>query len=217
MNYSHVLWDFNGTILDDVQACISSTNVLLTRRDMPIISSIEQYHELFGFPIKSYYEKLGFDFEKESFEDLAVEWVEQYLQFVKRAPVHIGIIEKLAIIKACGIPQSVLSATELSMLTGQLNDLNISKFFDEIIGHDNIHAHSKIDIGSEWVKRIQPSDVLLIGDTLHDLEVAKELGFDCVLIAKGHQSKNTLMSHDVIVLDDVRDLNVTFQGHLSFS
>jgi phosphoglycolate phosphatase len=217
MNYSHVLWDFNGTIIDDVQAGINSTNVLLARREMPTISGLDEYHEVFGFPIIGYYEKLGFDFSKESFEDLAIEWVEQYLKFVENSPLHNGIVEKLTEIKAAGIFQSVLSATELKMLTKQLTDLGIVDLFDEIMGLDNIHAHSKIDIGNEWLNRTKPFDVLLIGDSLHDLEVADELGFDCVLIAKGHQSKNTLMSHDVIVIDDVCEINVTSQGHLSFS
>jgi len=43
--------------------------------------------------------------------------------------------------------------------------------------------------------------MVLIGDTVHDFEVATELGCKCVLIANGHQSCEILQSTGVLVLD----------------
>ena len=62
-NYTHIIWDFNGTIYNDVDACIKSANRLLSAYDLPLITSLQQYRSLFGFPIQDYYARMGFDFE----------------------------------------------------------------------------------------------------------------------------------------------------------
>ena len=76
MKYTDIVWDFNGTLLDDIRAGIDAVNEMLARRDLATIQSVEQYRELFCFPIIDYYAKLGFDFEKEDYYSvLAPEWV----------------------------------------------------------------------------------------------------------------------------------------------
>ena len=78
MKYTHVFWDFNGTILADMQAGMESTNEMLSSRELPVIPSLEVYRTIFDFPIKEYYRGLGFDFAKESYEVLAPVWVDLY-------------------------------------------------------------------------------------------------------------------------------------------
>ena len=72
MKYTHIIWDFNGTILDDVSIGIESVNIMLSRRKMKTIDSVEEYREIFGFPIKEYYKRCGFDFEAEDYETVLV-------------------------------------------------------------------------------------------------------------------------------------------------
>ncbi len=206
MTYSHVLWDFNGTILNDLDTGIKCANALLERRNMNTMKSLEDYYNVFCFPIIKYYEKLGFDFEKESYEKLAIEWVEEYKHHSKDSALHEGITEVLSHIRQNNIPQYILSATEKNMLITQVNELGIYNYFDDILGLDNIHAYSKIEIAKDWRSRTSPNKAVLIGDTVHDFEVAKELGIDCILIANGHQSKELLSTCGVEVIDDVREL-----------
>mgnify|MGYP001098141258 CR=1 FL=1 len=205
MEYSHILWDFNGTILNDVEAGINSANKLLSRRNMTLIENRDQYHDVFGFPIKAYYQRLGFDFEKESYESLAVEWVHLYLEFVKESQLQEGVLEALEFFQDKKIRQTILSATETSMLERQVINLGIEHFFDELLGLDNIHAHSKVSVGKEWITNNRSAKALFIGDTVHDYEVASEIGIDCVLIAKGHQNRKTLEACGVPVFDQVNE------------
>src|SRR5262245_43055202 len=51
----HVIWDWNGTLLNDVTHAIDTINFLLEPRGLPLMS-IERYREIFGFPIRRYYE-----------------------------------------------------------------------------------------------------------------------------------------------------------------
>ena len=204
--YSHIIWDFNGTILDDVEVGIKSANILLGRRNLPLLKSREQYQSVFGFPIIDYYKRLGFDFNRESFDDLAVEWVDIYMSLEKQAPVFGGIKEKLSQFKNAGYHQIILSATELTMLKGQLDRLEIDNYFEHVLGLDNIHAFSKVEIGREWMQKEKPHKAVFLGDTVHDLETANAMGVDCILIASGHQSYETLKKCNVPVLRNIDEL-----------
>lgn len=206
MCYTHLLWDFNGTLLDDVQIGIQSVNMLLSRRKMPVIETVEQYYRVFGFPIEDYYRRLGFDFERESYDLLAHEWVAEYEKRMADAPLCKGVLQTLQELSGRGFSQLVLSATEQQMLVRQVRSLGIEKYFTEILGLSNIYAHSKIELALSWQRREKPEKVLVIGDTCHDFETAKELKADCVLIACGHQDKQTLCSYGVPVLNDASEL-----------
>lgn len=207
MKYSHVLWDFNGTILNDVSVGIESANILLKRHGLSAISNEDEYRNIFCFPIIEYYRKLGFDFEKNPYDELAVEWVEIYNSLVHKAYVYDGVIQLLTLIRNSNTKQLILSATELKMLKGQLKSLGISEYFDEVLGTGNIYAYSKKDIAVNWVNETKPNKAVLIGDTSHDKSVADAAGFDCVLIANGHECKEKLAQTGAIVVDSVFEVN----------
>ena len=71
MKYTHILWDFNGTIFNDVDASRRATNILLRRYGLPEILSVDELRGRFGFPVRDYYAGRGFDFERYSYEDMA--------------------------------------------------------------------------------------------------------------------------------------------------
>lgn len=190
--YTHVLWDFNGTILDDVDASIESANALLERHGLPPIASPEAYRSLFGFPVIDYYRRLGFDFERDSYADLAVEWVAYYLKYSALSTLYPDVVESLDRVKRAGISQLVLSATERGMLERQILDLGIHAYFDGLLGMENIHAYSKEEIALRWRERNPDARILLVGDTDHDSDVARAIGADCVLLSCGHQSAERL-------------------------
>lgn len=206
MIYDHIIWDFNGTVLDDVETGIRSVNRLLADRGLPIIESKQRYRAVFGFPIKSYYERLGFDFSKEPYEVIAPLWVDQYMINVKDAPIFDDVLKAFHFFEERGIPQTLLSATELSMLRGQLSELGLSDRFCEILGRGDIHAASKEGIAIAWRERHPGERVLMIGDTDHDLQVAKAINADCALISRGHQSEEYLKTLGAPVYPDLTSM-----------
>ncbi len=205
MKYNRIIWDFNGTLIDDVQTGIVTVNTLLAERGLPIVGGVEHYRSVFRFPIKEYYRSLGFDFERESYEELAPQWVKLYLENVKTASLYPDVRRALENIKARGIAQTVLSATELSMLESQLQSLKIREYFDDVFGLDNIRAGSKISLAHAWRSSHPDDSVLFIGDTDHDAETAKAIGADCILVCRGHQSKEYLLTLGVGVADTLEE------------
>lgn len=190
--YTHILWDFNGTILNDVEVGVRSANRLLQAHGLPTIPSVESYREKFGFPIIDYYRRLGFDFEKLPYGELAVEWVSYYLEYKKDAGIFSDIPLTLGRLKEKGLHQLILSATELEMLEGQVRELGIREYFDTLLGLENIQAYSKEEVGRAWRAANPDAEVLMIGDTDHDAGVARAMGVDCVLLTCGHQNRATL-------------------------
>ena len=206
MKYTHLMWDFNGTIFDDAEAGIKSVNKMLCERGLAPIPSKERYQEIFDFPIEDYYRSLGFDFDKEPYEVLAPIWVDLYNMNAENAGVCEGVKETMEEVKALGIEQSVLSACEFGMLTRYLKKLGVDGYLTEVMGLDNIHARSKLALAHEWIKNNPGARVLMIGDTTHDFETAEALGADCVLYAGGHQSRAKLEKCGCPVIDHIREI-----------
>jgi len=171
---------------------------------MKTIKDLSEYHSVFGFPIIDYYRRVGFDFDVEPFEDLAVEFMELYRSNHNGGcKLHRGAEDVLKTINDANITQVLLSASAMDDLLSQVSAFDIKKYFDELLGLTDIYAKSKIDIGLDYIKRKGITNAILIGDTKHDFEVAQALGVDCALIPSGHQSKETLLTCGVPVLDDI--------------
>lgn len=206
MKYTHLFWDFNGTVFADMDACIESTNQMLAERGLPIFKSIEDYREVFSFPIKDYYRSLGFDFDKEPYEVLAPLWVDLYNQKSKNSPLIDGVKETLDRVKELDLELVLFSATERNMLLRQLGELGVGEYFDEVIGLDNIHAESKLHLAKAWREAHPDARIIYVGDTVHDAENAKILGADCLLFAGGHQSKRRLSACGFPVIESIPEI-----------
>ena len=204
--YSHVIWDWNGTLIDDVWLCLDILNSILCSHEKPIVSR-DQYIDLFKHPVKQYYEELGFDFSRISFVDIAIVYNNEYDKNRHRCNLHQDVELTLPLIHSAGIKQSVLSAYQQHRLEDSAKLFGIESYFEKLVGLEDCYAHSKLDRGRDWVSEsgFKPSETLLIGDTLHDYDVANELGLDCILIAKGHNSKKRLLDCKCVVLDSVKE------------
>lgn len=191
--YNHIIWDWNGTLFDDVELCVENINWLLKKYKLPSIDK-NKYREIFTFPVIEYYRRAGFDLNQLDFGKIGKEWMDRYEQKKFEANLADGAEEVVKKLSELGIEQSILSAYSQHTLEEILKEFGLKKYFKHIVGLDNIYAESKIDIGKKLMKKlnIDENSVLLIGDTVHDYEVAKELKCDCLLLTSGHQSRKEL-------------------------
>lgn len=206
MKYTDIIWDFNGTIIDDIDVGILCVNKLLAKRGLKIIPDKNYYRRHFRFPIKEYYRSLGFDFEREPYEVIAPLWVEEYLKNCKDAPLREGVCDAIELFASLGARQHILSATERSMLCDQLDFYGIKDRFDSIWGLDNIEASSKTALAKKWREENPTSIVLFIGDTEHDYAAAVAMGADCALVCGGHQPSEVLERCGTALFDDFSSL-----------
>jgi phosphoglycolate phosphatase len=202
--YSHIIWDWNGTLLDDLQLCLNVINTLLSKRQLPKVSK-EEYLDIFGFPVIDYYRKLGFDFSMEPFETISTEFIDAYEKGRPDCRLMPGAWDTLYQISLAGLTQSILSASKQDHLNKAISDYGLNDLFCSINGLDNHHAAGKVEIARSFMfsAKVDPKRTILIGDTIHDAEIASELGIDCWLIPNGHQSRNRLSSSNYPLIDSL--------------
>jgi phosphoglycolate phosphatase len=202
-----VIWDWNGTLLNDIELCVHTINGMLEKRNLPQLSQAS-YKEVFSFPVKNYYQKIGFDFKTEAFEIPALEFISQYNEKVSGCSLHQDAIRVLKSFQSKGIRQFILSAMKQDILEECLRHYEIDHYFEHVSGLDNHYADSKEENGHQLIAelKLDASELVFIGDTMHDFEVASALGCTCILIANGHQSKEVLQSTGALVLDRLDQL-----------
>lgn len=207
LTYRHIIWDWNGTLLDDLDYSIAVMNGLLRRRGLPLLDR-SRYHAHFDFPVRNYYAQLGFDPTQDSFDSLSVEFISNYDAQRLDCALHRDARRLLSTITAAGLTQSILSAYRQKTLEEIVAHFELTHHFTDLAGLDNIYASSKSKLGQGQVRKLglPPSEILLVGDTIHDLEVAREMGVDCVLVAAGHHPSEKLRRHHHCVLSSLAEL-----------
>lgn len=207
----NIVWDWNGTLLNDVEICVKSMNVLLAKRGLPLLD-IVRYREIFTFPVINYYRELGFDFETEPFEIPAMEFIDEFGRNLTYAPLSENSIEVLDFFADRSCRQFVLSAMEHKALINSVSIKGITKYFQDIRGINDHYANGKEHIAYELISKnhLDKNKTVLIGDTLHDREVAGKIGIHCLLISAGHQSYERLESGGIKSLSHIRDLMKLF-------
>ena len=142
VKYTHIIWDWNGTLLDDYQFCIKIMNEMLKKRGMPVMTE-SWFLDNFCFPVKEYYLKLGFNFELEPFDQSGTEFIKKYMDRCSTLKLHEQAIDILQFFRNNGIAQSLVSASSQKMLDEILKYHDIHDYFLKILGTDNHYANGK--------------------------------------------------------------------------
>ena len=206
--YDRVLWDWNGTLLDDLAMNYEVMKAMLLKTGKTEFPSKEFYLEHFSFPIINFYKLLGFGFEKRSFEDVAEEYVEEYEKRLPGTGLFTNAESTVKNLFESGVKQAVISATGHERLLTQISRFGIEKYFDAVLGTENELGKGKTEVAKAWLRKSKadPERTVFVGDTLHDLETARAIGCDCIFIARGHNSKERLISSGCRVLSDISEV-----------
>ena len=203
-----IIWDWNGTLLDDVDCCVATLNVLRGRRDMPALSR-DEYRRRFGFPVRAFYEEIGFDFASEDFALLSQHFIEEYCGRPHEMRLTLAAPDTLGRLRERGAQHLVVSAMESRLLADMLGTHGLMPLLAGHHGRPDHSAGSKVELGAEMVRRqgLDPRELVVVGDTLHDLELARAIGCAVVLYAGGHQSRERLESAGAPVIDKLDELD----------
>ena len=207
MKYEHIVWDWNGTLVNDAELCVSIVNQILNDYGiLPVNGAF--YLDNFSFPVCEYYKSLGLPSCGPEYQKISQRFIEEYRKNHHVCKLQQSSIKMLGYIQGCGISQSVLSAGNIADVLDFVNYHKLSDFFSIISGVYHTHATGKSDIALKHLNQIQvsTSKILLIGDTLHDFDIATDLKVDCILYSKGHNSENRLLEVSNLVINDLGEL-----------
>ena len=195
-------------MLNDVPLNIRIINTLLSERGIKNVSNEQEYKKEFSFPVIDYYRKLGFDFEKEDFTLVARQYAQLFNELYPHAEIFSDAEEILRLVKHSDKEQLIISASEQGYLLKQVDYFELSHYFTDILGVSDVLGSSKIERAKKWMaeREIDPKTVLFIGDTIHDCDTAKAIGCECVLVSRGHNSKQRLVETGCRVYDNLEFL-----------
>jgi phosphoglycolate phosphatase len=204
-----VVWDWNGTLFDDVDCCVDVANQLLGEFGLPLLDGVAGYHAKFRFPIVDYYRDLGFDTSTTgNFHAAAVRYIELYTAASRACGLHDGAVATLTALRHAGVRQVLISASQRDNLALQLAPFSLDGLLDGVHGIDDIYAASKEGITRGWLDTagLSTDQVLFVGDSEHDAAIAQAVGARCVLYSGGHHSRAHLESLGAPVIDDLREV-----------
>ena len=195
-NFDLVIWDWNGTLLDDTHMCYTIANEMRQERGMSLMEGVEEYRRYFTFPVVDYYRRMGYSFETEPFENISRQFVSMYAARYPTSSLQPCAKEALAAVLETGARQVLLSATGQDRLDEQVEFFQLNGYFERVIGNSNNLAHGKADYAKEFLREsgVDPARALFVGDTDHDFEIASSIGCGCALLIAGHQTKEHLSS-----------------------
>ena len=207
MKYKHVIWDWNGTLVDDTWLFVDIMNGVLKNRNLNGIT-LDDYRDVFDFPVQDYYLKLGFDFQNEPFESSGLDFIKIYDNRKFEPQLFNDTIPTLNTLKKSGCTHSILSAQNVNTLRKSVTHYQLDGMFEYISGLEDHYAIGKVELGKNLIKNLQfdLDEVVMIGDTEHDYVVAQEMGIKCFLMDRGHNSTERLESKQTQVFSSFSGL-----------
>jgi len=207
LKIKEIVWDWNGTLINDTSLCVDILNKILFLHDQPSIS-IEYYRNNFSFPVSAFYKIISLPSSGKKFDDVSLSFISEYRLKWKECNLQPGVLQILKLIKQLGLRQSILSAGNQSDVEVFLDHFKLESFFNQVFGTDNIKAEGKIELGKKFItdSNLRPDEILLVGDTIHDLQVANEIGCSVLFFSQGHNSNNQLFGYSVPIINDLMEV-----------
>lgn len=187
----HVVWDWNGTILDDSDMVIEISNEVFAAAGFAAVSR-ERYRAAFRRPIRAFYEELaGSPITDEQWMRLDRLFHDTYASRAGEISLAHGVVEVFAHIKSLGWTQSILSMYPHDGLMDHIGRFDIGRVFARIDGsrHSN-NGPSKAGYLIEHLEMIGigGKNITLIGDSLDDVAAAESVGGKAIFYASGLHS-----------------------------
>ncbi|MFG2642684.1 HAD family hydrolase [Streptomyces sp. NPDC048370] len=210
----HLVWDWNGTLLDDIEAVIGATNAAFAELGLEPIT-LARYRELYTVPVPKFYERLMGRLPTDA------EWVvmddafhRHYWQRAEACGLTTGAAELLAARQASGFTQSLLSLAPHAELVPLVRRHGIEERFVRVDGRIGASTEGK---SAHMVRHLEALSalggglpvlaerVVVIGDAADDARAAAYVGARAVLYTGGSHSRASLEAAGVPVVDSLAE------------
>ncbi|MET8327191.1 HAD family hydrolase [Streptomyces sp. NPDC005181] len=203
---THLVWDWNGTLLDDNAAVVGATNAAFAEVGMEPIT-LEQYREMYCIPIPRFYERLMGRLPTEAeWERMDGIFHRYYMEQRAACGLTTGAEELLAQWQLAGRSQSLLSMYVHEQLVPVVRGYGIERHFTRVDGRTGPSGGSKaqhMERHFAALDGVSPDCTVVIGDAVDDAVAAAHVGARAVLYTGGSHSRSSLEAAGVPVVDSL--------------
>ncbi len=203
----HIIWDWNGTLLDDLPVTVAAANAALAPLGADPVDA-EVYRDHYTRPVKLFYDRVLRRPLTEA-EWLAADeiWRSSYGEFMQGAALAADAIAALERVKrAPDASQSILSMWWHDELAGLAERFGVAGYMQRMDGNDGASGIKKAGMLAKHIAALghDPASMVVIGDSVDDAAAAVENGVRVVLydggthhhhelVATGHPVAKTLL------------------------
>jgi phosphoglycolate phosphatase-like HAD superfamily hydrolase len=205
---AHIVWDWNGTLLNDNDAIIGATNAAFAELGLEPLT-LERYRALYCVPVPKFYERLmgrlPTDAEWEVMDEIFHRY---YAEHRVRCGLTEGAVELLTGWRSAGHSQSLLSMYVHEELVPLVRGFGIEPHFVRVDGRTGPSGGSKAEHMVRHLKAlagIEPTRTVVIGDAADDAVAALHVGARAVLYTGGSHSRASLEGVGVPVVDTLEE------------
>jgi phosphoglycolate phosphatase-like HAD superfamily hydrolase len=208
----HLVWDWNGTLLDDLTLVVTATNASLAAFGGPVVTA-EEHRRDFRRPVVDYYASvLGRPIDAADFAGLDAAFHRAYGEGLLDCTLSVGAREALAGWQGT---QSLLSMWFHDQLVPTVTRYGLNGYFDRVDGlRERIGGGFKAPhlVAHLSALGVKGSECVLIGDSVDDAEAAASVGARCVLYTGGFTHRDRLRAVGVPMADTLADAVLQAMG-----
>ncbi|MDE0230999.1 MAG: haloacid dehalogenase-like hydrolase [bacterium] len=182
----HVVWDWNGTLWDDLPQVHLAVNAALGEVGAPALG-LPEYIRMFTRPLPLFYRRvLGRDITDSEWERINHRFEVSYVASLHLSGMASEALRALEAVARSGATQSILSLYPHDPLNALVHKLGIAHYFTRIDGLRGLSGGSKVGLFGNHLEAaaagVPSHRVVMVGDTDDDLAAAREAGSTCILI-----------------------------------
>ncbi len=204
-----VVFDWNGTLLNDTPVTLGGMNATLEAFDHKPIDEA-RFRESYDIPIARYYKKVGFSDAEISAHDFKMVNIfhDYYAENASASPLYDGVAQLLADLRAGGTHLLILSNHLREAIVPFLDQYGIAGLFDEVMAYEDRKTqlssnffpekeNKKLTKGEKLrlyvkEKKLTPTDIVVVGDTPEETHIARDIGAYSLALTYGYASRARL-------------------------
>ncbi len=188
----HIIWDWNGTLLDDLDVVVRAVNTSLTEIGWPAIT-VDDYRTHYRRPVRDFYASLaGRPVTETEWRGIDERFHRAYRSALASVRLAVDARQALDAHVAAGLSQSLLSMFPHDELLPLVRHHGLAPYFVRVEGLRGESGARKAESLARHLRWIRTGPVVLVGDTPDDLDAARVNGIACVLYDGGGHHRHDL-------------------------
>lgn len=195
MTYKLAIFDFDGTLVDSAPGIVQCMKELIAELGYPG-ELLEQWSQMVGIPLLHQMEKLFPEKDSAFHEELATLYRRKYDgRVIDICPPFPGLQDMLEQLRARDMFVTIATSKRRHLVEEVLVHHDLTKYFNLIVGAQDVSNHKphpeSVHITLNSLK-VDPSEVVVIGDSTYDLDMARNAGVDAIGVTTGVHTSERL-------------------------